>query len=353
MKLTRPQIKVGCSIVAMFLCISCKTPLAPRPGDDSTISWFAPGTRLYGASDAMLGALGRKRRIGDGEAFFERVTIPAWNSLEVYNAGTVTVTQEQIARLKELGLSAETLGAINAKLGRQTTSNFKMVQFQIRDPQRLASEIDRVLNEDGRLAGVLSESGIRIITSIWVVFDQQATSNLEAAAGATATLTKVANENVELKVDTEFQNNYKVKIGDGTIVAYQFARLCWSRNGSLFTLIRDVQQRDVCPGTTSEVLSAGTRALALPSQDAIQNINWSIGNTGDPDCRDQYKDLVSGCFGNGNRSCVMGFAISEAKRGNCQEAFRLTLITQCHNDGANSSIASAGELAVCNYLKTK
>jgi len=276
--------RISCSALALFFCLSCGS--APRPADDDTAEWLAPGTRAYGSSDAILGALGRKRRIGRGEAFFERVTIPAWKSLEVYNAGAFTVTQEHIARLKELGLSLEALAAVNAKLGRQTTSSFKLVLLQIRDQQKLATEIDKALTEDVGLSRVLSQPSMRIITSVGVVFDQEATSKLEAAVGAKATLTKVANQDVELKIDTEFQKNYKVQISDGTIVAYQFARLCWAADGSLFTLIRDVQRKDVCPTGSSEVLGVGSRTKAPPTPAELEidadpvNIDFPTKNSG-------------------------------------------------------------------------
>jgi hypothetical protein len=92
----------------------------------------------------------------------------------------------------------------------------------------------------------------------------------------------------------------------------------------------------------------------MPSSEAIININWSIGNTGAPDCPEQYAAYPE-CLlpGRGNRSCLMSKAIQSAKDNDCANAFRLTLITQCHNAGAQQSIAAAGQEAVCNYLKKK
>jgi hypothetical protein len=84
-----------------------------------------------------------------------------------------------------------------------------------------------------------------------------------------------------------------------------------------------------------------------------QDIDWSIGDSGAPDCIDQYLATLPECLTSGNRSCMMRHAIQAAKDGNCQWAMRLTLITQCHNAGAAQGIAHAGEQAVCAYLKTK
>ena len=46
-------------------------------------------------------------------------------------------------------------------------------------------------------------------------------------------------------------------------------------------------------------------------------------------------------------------AIASAKANDCDNAFKLTLITQCHNHGAQMDLARAGSQAICDYLKGK
>jgi len=87
--------------------------------------------------------------------------------------------------------------------------------------------------------------------------------------------------------------------------------------------------------------------------DWMKHIDWSIGNTGPVDCPEQYLATYPECIFGGGRACLMSKAIESAKANNCSWAFRLTLITQCHNGAAQTSIANAGQDAVCNYLKTK
>lgn len=91
----------------------------------------------------------------------------------------------------------------------------------------------------------------------------------------------------------------------------------------------------------------------MDQPDWQKHIDWAIGNTGAVDCPDQYLATYPECIANGGRSCLMGKAIEAAKANNCSWAFKLTLITQCHNSGAQTAIAQAGESAVCEYLKTK
>jgi len=96
-----------------------------------------------------------------------------------------------------------------------------------------------------------------------------------------------------------------------------------------------------------------TSLVYAQKPDWQSHIDWSIGNTGAPDCPDQYAQTEGHCLAEGNRSCMMRRAIDSAKSNNCSYAMRLTLITQCHNAGAQQAIGAAGEPAVCQYLKGK
>jgi len=103
--------------------------------------------------------------------------------------------------------------------------------------------------------------------------------------------------------------------------------------------------------TSNAPFEALVKAGARP--DWMNDIDWSIGNTGPVDCPEQYLATYPECIFGGGRACLMSKAIDSAKANNCSWAFRLTLITQCHNGTAQSRIANAGQDAVCNYLKTK
>jgi hypothetical protein len=88
-----------------------------------------------------------------------------------------------------------------------------------------------------------------------------------------------------------------------------------------------------------------------------KHIDWCIGNnTSDPgetNCVDQYAATEPKCITDGGRACLLVRAIDSAKHNNCNYAFRLTTICQCHNGGARQQLGEAGEGAVCAYLKTK
>ena len=95
------------------------------------------------------------------------------------------------------------------------------------------------------------------------------------------------------------------------------------------------------------------RSVSADQPEWQKHVDWSIGNTGAPDCADQYVATEPKCLAEGNRSCLMARAIDSAKHNNCSYAMRLTLITQCHNAQAQQAIGGASEGAVCAYLKSK
>jgi hypothetical protein len=84
------------------------------------------------------------------------------------------------------------------------------------------------------------------------------------------------------------------------------------------------------------------------------HIDWCIHNSdagGSTDCPDQYP--YPGCVAYGGRACLMGHAVDSAKANDCENAMRVTLICQCHSESAQKQLKVAGQMQVCNYLKTK
>jgi hypothetical protein len=106
---------------------------------------------------------------------------------------------------------------------------------------------------------------------------------------------------------------------------------------------------------TSMVSSAQVSCAQQP--DWQKHLDWSSGNyTTDPgqaNCQADYLATYPACLTGGGRACLMTKAIASAKANDCANALRVSLITQCHNGGAQSQIGGAGADAVCNYLKTK
>lgn len=105
-------------------------------------------------------------------------------------------------------------------------------------------------------------------------------------------------------------------------------------------------------------LTVGLPSTAVAQQpDWQKHIDWCIGNnTSDPgetNCVGEYVTTEPACITGGGRACLLVRAIDSAKHNNCDYAFRLTTICQCHNGNARQQLGQAGAGAVCGYLKTK
>jgi hypothetical protein len=104
-------------------------------------------------------------------------------------------------------------------------------------------------------------------------------------------------------------------------------------------------------------IASFTPRVSADKPDWQKHIDWAIGNhttdPGETNCVEQYVATEPACITGGGRACLMARAIDSARHNNCSYAMRLTLITQCHNQGAQQAIGEAGESAVCGYEKTK
>lgn len=83
------------------------------------------------------------------------------------------------------------------------------------------------------------------------------------------------------------------------------------------------------------------------------HLDWCKHNRdagGAVNCQDDYAATYPACLISGGRSCLMGKAVQSAHDHDCENAFKLALICQCHSAEAQSAIRQAGVMAVCNYL---
>jgi hypothetical protein len=97
--------------------------------------------------------------------------------------------------------------------------------------------------------------------------------------------------------------------------------------------------------------------LALAQEAWKSHITWAKGNhtstPGECNCVEQYVATEPACIIGGGRACLTARAIDSARHGNYAYAYRLMLITQCHNGGARDQLAAAGERAIGDFLRTQ
>ena len=84
-------------------------------------------------------------------------------------------------------------------------------------------------------------------------------------------------------------------------------------------------------------------------------VDWAMEDTGSAvDCPQAYVNAnASTCILGGGRACISSMAVDAAKHNDCEKSLTLILIPHCHNAAAQAAIATAGKVAVCDYLKSK
>lgn len=212
-----------------------------------------PGTLVTKSHEAILGAIGYKEQTqmqGETRWFFERMVVPAWNGLEVHNAGAVTRSESEIRRLEELGLSSVTRAFLETRGKHDSTRGYRLVTLQIRDAESVARELLELSKTNAYLRSILRQRGVRIVREVDQVFDHETTNEMEAKTKASATISKARDTDVQLSFRAE--RNSAVKISDGSVVSYRLALLCWDSDGAL--QMRLDHQGSGCPAGFSETL---------------------------------------------------------------------------------------------------
>lgn len=105
------------------------------------------------------------------------------------------------------------------------------------------------------------------------------------------------------------------------------------------------------PSTSErQAFAEPNQAASTPAVETWKiHLNWALQDSGGVDCPQEYAE-VSQCLFGGRRSCVMREAQNKARSGDAAGALRLSLITQCHNLGAQGELRAAGASSVSGYL---
>jgi hypothetical protein len=225
-----------------------------------------PGTLVIKSQEAILGAIGYRQQAQEHnkEWFFERMAVPAWKSLDVYNAGSITRTESQIRQLEKLGLSAVTRAWLETNGRLDASHGYTLVTLQIRDSEGIATELLELSKTSPYIRSILRQPGARIVREVDQVFDQKTTEKLLAKTHASATLTKARGTDTQLSFGAEQEST--VTISDGSVVSYRLALLCWKADG---TLQLRLDQGTRCPAGFSETLPDNVERVNLPTRPVV------------------------------------------------------------------------------------
>jgi hypothetical protein len=84
------------------------------------------------------------------------------------------------------------------------------------------------------------------VTSIVTIYGHELSNIIEGHTEATWKLSGTKTSGITMTAKAEGKNDIKLKISDGTIVGYQYSRICWgTQNGDAELLLVDRLGADV------------------------------------------------------------------------------------------------------------
>ena len=242
--------KLVIAVLSVLLLPSCGTGsgligLNPNPYK------LLDGYRTRGASHALLGSYGRK--IGNVQFGYERVNVPKFKDVPLRKVTEIDVTEDQKKQLEKAGVDFKALADASLETSGSTDkkAKYKVVFMEVLNLNDLRRELRSMLKRDPDALADLTDKDARVVITSGLIFEHNAAEKIEAKISAGASL-KTVKGSPEIQLKGSVSANDTIKVSDQTVVAYQFARLCW-QNGKLRALVRDAKTIDIaaCPSNSS------------------------------------------------------------------------------------------------------
>ena len=182
--------------------------------------------RNGGAHSASLGSLGIVRT--ELNHIFEPQATPNWKNINVIKVAEFTSSYTTGYHIVGEVKRGELNNFTSKNDGNSTSSGIKHI-FEIKDKSKLIAQIN---NNERLKKKLLSNKNYRIITSTMHVFSHSYSQNFSSKNSVDF---KLNNNKV-----TGRANGYRGKtldIADGTIIGYQYSRVCWKKDKAIMLLV--------------------------------------------------------------------------------------------------------------------
>ncbi len=188
--------------------------------------------RTNASFSAELGSLGVRRL--DGPNRFEKIKTPEWKDLEVRKLARVSKSVREMLS-KQAGLQLEDIAKASGRSNLQREEKIELELFEIRDIEKLRREI----NQDPDLLELVRRTNdSRIVTRIALVYNHARYRNIADSLDVSLSL-DVLNSNPRLIAKRNRAVVDTLKISDGAIFAYTYARFCWGNDGHIGDVLED------------------------------------------------------------------------------------------------------------------
>ncbi|MEM7284313.1 MAG: hypothetical protein AAF438_22150 [Pseudomonadota bacterium] len=238
--------KMRCLVLALiavcFLGSGCSiaSRIVAGSGNPSGLEFQGINFRVNAAHEAFIGSIGLKRT--EGRNRYELKFTPVWDGLILKNTSKFdrSLMRAVERSLQFSGDSQASAAGVQAALG--TTLNAKEVGkfhlFRIVDTKSLVDQLNSDENRDLRRY-LRRSADYRIVTSTIVVYSHDSSLKLENTANLRLALTSSEAGSMEIEAKSDSERVETLSMSDGTIYAYEFSRLCWTKKGEVSDILLD------------------------------------------------------------------------------------------------------------------
>ena len=207
-------------------------------GCDSYTTFQGSKYRIGGAHSSNLGSIGLVRT--EFNNIYEPQFTPNWNNLELAKIATYSIIKKADFNITGEVPKMLITGNINGNKTEQGLSHI----FEIKDKDKLLSYINNSPQLKQRLQG---NKNWRIITSTVTIYDHNLSKKIQGKTDVSWTLSGTAED--KAKINMSGSHSVSMNIYDGTIVGYQYSRICWNKDKYAELLIIDRPGVDIsaCP----------------------------------------------------------------------------------------------------------
>ncbi|MCR9249389.1 MAG: hypothetical protein NXI20_03165 [bacterium] len=179
--------------------------------------------RTGSPSNAILGTYGIRTKASLTKHKFDRYSDLA-GDFEIVTPAPITYNETKFKRVKS---QIQSMGifddSVLVNLTASTSSRYRIHEIQVKSNEDIRSRIDSLLNADttNAFAGNIGIPDARVITGILAVYDHRKVLGLDGdfrySKGKSA------------KIEFITKNGETIEMGDGTVVAFRMARICWDK----------------------------------------------------------------------------------------------------------------------------
>lgn len=231
------------AIVAFWLASCSQKSNSITTGSTGLVDY-----RTQDAAHAMLGSYGRKTKtVGFFNVKFgyQRVDVPKWKNVELKQVAVIDITEEKKRQLEKAGVKLSPALSVEGAAGFTNSSSYRIVYWEVLSLAALRDELREMMKNSPDTFEDLKDKDARIVITTGVVLDHETARQVTASLDAKATLANVSGS-PEISLKGNASTNKTLKIGNKTVVEYQYAWLCW-RKGQLRSIVRDSKGAELSP----------------------------------------------------------------------------------------------------------